>query len=394
MPTTQVNETLYKMDSKGKIRQWEINTGEDDAGPFYEQVHGLQGGKLQATRTRVVAGKNIGRSNETTAAEQAQMEAESLWTKKRDRSGYSVKVPKDKPRMPMLAKTYEKGGKVVDGGKIKWPAYAQPKLDGIRCFAEITAKGVTLKSRTGKVITSLPHINAALAELFIQDDAVKMLHDDTFSVVKKITLDGELYNHEYKDDFQDLVSLIKRDKPNEKSPLAQFHCYDVCCDKTDFEGRLHMLNCLAMWTVDDTIQVVPTVQVESDSDFKERYSKFMDVGYEGAMIRNASGVYQYNRRSPDLQKFKDFMDGEFEIVGAYMNKGKHSKQCTLLCVTEDGTEFGVKPKGDEAQREQYAIDYFAGKLTGKMLTVRYFELTTSENPVPRFPVGICVRDYE
>jgi hypothetical protein len=69
-------------------------------------------------------------------------------------------------------------------------------------------------------------------------------------------------------------------------------------------------------------------------------------------------------------------------------------QCTFTCVTEDGTEFGVKPKGTEAQREQYWIDFQAGKLTGKMLTVKFFEWTTSENPVPRFPVGVCVRDYE
>ena len=112
------------------------------------------------------------------------------------------------------------------------------------------------------------------------------------------------------------------------------------------------------------------------------------------MIRNAKGGYQPNRRSPDLQKYKSFKDKEFEIVGAYQNKGKMENQCTFLCRTEDGTEFGVKPMGSEAQREQYWTDFQAGKLTGKMLTVKFFEWTTSENPVPRFPVGVCVRDYE
>jgi len=69
-------------------------------------------------------------------------------------------------------------------------------------------------------------------------------------------------------------------------------------------------------------------------------------------------------------------------------------QCTFTCVTEDGAEFGCKPMGTEAQREQYWTDFQAGKLTGKMLTVKFFEWTTSDKPVPRFPVGVCIRDYD
>jgi hypothetical protein len=81
-------------------------------------------------------------------------------------------------------------------------------------------------------------------------------------------------------------------------------------------------------------------------------------------------------------------------VGAYENKGKMEGQCTFTCVTEDGAEFGCKPMGTEAQREQYWTDFQSGKLTGRVLTVKFFEWTTSDKPVPRFPVGVCIRDYE
>ena len=372
-------QPLYKMDSKGKIRVLTVSYGSDERGSFYEQEHGLLDGKLQTSRT-YVAGKNAGKANATTDEEQAEKEAESKRAKKRDRGGYSESIPEDKPMMPMLALTHDK-----HGHKIKYPAYVQPKLDGIRCFVHVDGESVTLKSRTGKEFTSLDHIADAVREL------VSVMGKSVGSFI----LDGELYNHQFKEDFQGLVSAIKRDKPSENTHLVEFHCYDYVAEGRDFEDRIQELYHMDQWLSEvTTIQIVQTFPVDNLDEVVEQNSAWLEDGYEGSMIRNARGGYQPNRRSPNLQKYKSFMDAEFEIVGAVENKGKMEGQCTFTCVTEDGTEFGCKPMGDESQREQYWIDFQAGKLTGKMLTVKFFEWTTSENPVPRFPVGICVRDYE
>jgi len=287
----------------------------------------------------------------------------------------------------MLAQSHDK-----HSHKIAYPAYIQPKLDGIRCFIHVDGENVKLVSRTGKEFTSLGHIADAISEL------VSVMGKDTsgFSPsARSFILDGELYNHQFKEDFQGLVSAIKRDKPSENTHLVQFHCYDYVAEDRDFEDRIHELYHMDQWWQEgDCIHIVPTFPVDNLDEVVEQNSLWLEDGYEGSMIRNAKGGYQPNRRSPDLQKYKSFLDAEFEIVGAYENKGKMEGQCTFTCVTEDGTEFGVKPMGDESQREQYWIDFQAGKLTGKMLTVKFFEWTTSENPVPRFPVGVCVRDYE
>ena len=372
-------QPLYKMDSKGKIRVLTVSYGSDERGSFYEQEHGLLDGKLQTSRT-YVAGKNAGKANATTDEEQAEKEAESKRAKKRDRGGYSESIPEDKPMMPMLAQSHDK-----HGHKIKYPAYVQPKLDGIRCFVHVDGESVTLKSRTGKEFTSLDHIADAVREL------VSVMGKSVGSFI----LDGELYNHQFKEDFQGLVSAIKRDKPSENTHLVQFHCYDYVAEDRDFKDRIDELYHMGWWLSEvSTIQIVPTFPVENLDEVVEQNSLWLEDGYEGSMIRNSKGGYQPNRRSPDLQKYKSFMDAEFEIVGAVENKGKMEGQCTFTCVTEDGTEFGCKPMGDESQREQYWIDFQAGKLTGKMLTVKFFEWTTSENPVPRFPVGVIVRDYE
>ena len=392
-------QPLYKMDSKGKIRVLTVSYGSDERGWFYEQEHGLLDGKLQTSRT-YVKGKNVGRANETTDEQQAEKEADAKWVAKRDRSGYSETIPEDKPMMPMLAQSHDK-----HGHKINYPAFIQPKLDGIRCFIHVNADGskyrnlnVKLVSRTGKEFTSLGHIADAVREL------VSVMGKSAGSFI----LDGELYNHKFKNDFQGLVSAIKRDEPSENTRLVQFHCYDYVAEDRDFEDRIEELYHMDWWlnpslndlstevgfTHDEAIQIVETFPVDNLDEVVEQNSLWLEDGYEGSMIRNAKGGYQPNRRSPDLQKYKSFIDQEFEIVGAYENKGRMEGQCTFTCVTEDGTEFGVKPMGTEAQREQYWTDFQAGKLTGKMLTVKFFEWTTSENPVPRFPVGVCVRDYE
>ena len=372
-------QPLYKMDSKGKIRVLTVSYGSDERGSFYEQEHGLLDGKLQTSRT-YVAGKNAGKANATTDEEQAEKEAESKRAKKRDRGGYSESIPEDKPMMPMLAQSHDK-----HGHKIKYPAYVQPKLDGIRCFVHVDGESVTLKSRTGKEFKSLGHIADAVREL------VSVMGKSVGSFI----LDGELYNHRFKEDFQGLVSAIKRDKPSETTHMVQFHCYDYVAEGRDFEDRIQELYHMDQWLSEvTTIQIVQTFPVDNLDEVVGQNSLWLEDGYEGSMIRNAKGGYQPNRRSPDLQKYKSFMDAEFEIVGAVENKGKMEGQCTFTCVTKDGTEFGCKPMGDESQREQYWIDFQAGKLTGKMLTVKFFEWTTSENPVPRFPVGVIVRDYE
>ena len=393
MSTVFALSPLYKMDSKGKIRVLNVYHGSDERGWFYEQEHGLHGGKLQTSRT-YVEGKNAGRANATTDEQQAEKEAEAKWKQKRDRSGYSVEIPTDKPLMPMLAQSHDK-----HSHKITYPAYIQPKLDGIRCFIHVDGENVKLVSRTGKEFKSLGHIADAVREL------VFVMGKSGASFI----LDGELYNHDFKDDFQGLVSAIKRDYPVSNSRLVQFHCYDYVAECRDFEDRLVEVQKMRSYldpnyhvdlltepgfTYPDAIQIVPTYSVDNLDEVVEQNAYWLEAGFEGTMIRNAKGGYQPNKRSPNLQKYKSFIDQEFEIVGAYQNKGKMENQCTFTCVTEDGTEFGVKPKGTEAQREQYWIDFQAGKLTGKMLTVKFFEWTTSENPVPRFPVGLAIRDYE
>lgn len=349
--------------------------------PRYIQEHGLVDGKLQTTFTTIKAGKNIGRANATSVWDQCCVEAQSLWNKKKDRGGYSEKiaVPVKDTIRPMLAKSYNVAGKdlsiLKDGGKIKFPCYAQPKLDGIRCIAVVQNDGsVRLFSRQEKEWHILTHIQQAVQDLGLPPGTI---------------LDGELYVHG--EEFQTLTSAIKRDKPSKDTPNIQYYVYDVVSNN-GYELRHKFLE--SYLTNDGIVRLTHTLTVNSHAEVEKLHSRKTKQGYEGIMLRNKTGAYKCGGRSSDLQKVKKFMDAEFEIVDAYENKGKMVNQCTFVCITKLDAGFGVKPEGSEAIREQYWTDWKAGKLKGKMLTVRFFAWTTSKCPVPRFPVGISIRDYE
>lgn len=165
---------LYKYDSKGKVQQWQIFVEVDS---FYT-VEGQTGGKLTTSKPTVCKPKNIGKSNETTGEQQAKLEAASRHQKKLD-NHYNIELSEQRSFYePMLAETLEDYTKLLFTVR----TFIQPKFDGVRAIS----KGNLLTSRGGKTWVTCAH-----------------LHQD------EVVLDGELYNHIYKDNFNGLTSLFK-----------------------------------------------------------------------------------------------------------------------------------------------------------------------------------------
>jgi len=365
-----INEpTLFKFSSTNKIQQWDIESNELPDGSANIVVRwGQQGGLIQTTTTRVSEGKNIGKSNETSPFAQAKSEAKSKWKKQLDR-GYSPGAAKVVAQTnPMLAKSYDKERK-----KVKFPCFYQPKLDGMRCVAQKLNGKVSMVSRRGKPIDTLPHINSLLEALMDEGEIV----------------DGELYTHGV--EFQKVMSWIKRNQPD--SARVQYNLYDVINDKP-YKERFKRLCLLVGNRGQDIIRTTYTDIVRSHKEVDEAHDAQCVRGFEGIMLRIGDCQYKCGKRSSELLKVKKFMDEEFKIVGAFENVGKQEGQCTFSCVTKDGGKFNVKPQGTAQEREKYWEDFQKGLIKGKMLTVRFFEWTTSTPKVPRFPVGVIIRDYE
>jgi len=270
----------------------------------------------------------------------------------------------------------------VDAKPIDWTkkVYMQPKLDGVRCVIQLNDKGeVYAYSRTGKPWLNIEHILQDLKPLFKENEDV--------------ILDGELYNHDLRDDFEKIISLVRKQKPTaddraESKQLVQFHCYDYANGSENYSTRMRNLVTSDMYSY--CVKYVPTTCVAEDQA-QIQHQLNLDEGYEGSILR-LDGPYQC-KRSYNLQKFKDFHDTEATIIGYVDGKGK--REGTLgkfLMQDDDGVEFGCPPgKG-------YNYKMLADMLTnihnyiGKRATFTYFERTKAGSY--RHPLFKTIRNYE
>ena len=364
-------QIVYKKTSTGKIQQWRAWVEKTPTGYLLKVESGQTGGKLKETAGQVI---DVGKQKRT-AEEQAIFEAKSKLKKKRDEAYYDTveEAQTQVKLLPMLAHPFTKRKH-----NITYPAYVQRKFDGVRCLAVLNSdKTVTLLSRKGKEFPHLEHIKKDV-----------LAHNKNHSLV----LDGELYSDTLT--FQELVGLVKRVtlKPgNDKQMLeVSLRVYDcVNTRKTDnFQDRY--LDIMGITHGAKYLSLVENIGVDNEAQVHEAQRKFVEEGYEGAMVRNLLGAYAIGKRSPDLQKVKTFLDGEYEIVGFSEATGNDAGTVIWECRVPGGLTFRVRPRGTRETR----IDWYqnGNEYIGKQLTVRYQELT--DDGIPRFPVGITIRDYE
>lgn len=364
------DETLFGITKNGSTYSWHIYVQDNDGIGVINIERGLIDGKKHVTQESILSGKNLGKVNATTPVSQAIFNAESKRNNKLD-SGYDYTVEGSQAKFndllkPMLALSYEKHEK-----KIKYPCYAQPKLDGIRCLARMRNGIVTLYSRKGKVLDLVPHINSALSEILEEGQCT----------------DGELYVYGW--DFQKIISAIK--KTSEDTPMMEYHIYDLPnmenrdmpFDERFCEAKQNLITesspCLAS---------VTTVVIEDELAMREYEELAIKATYEGIMVRNASSKYLFGYRSKDLLKVKRFLDNEYRIVGFTHGVSIESECLIFVCEIENGQTFSVRPIGTHEDRK---VMYKNGaSYVGKLLTVKYQEL--SNDGVPRFPVGLHVRE--
>lgn len=374
----EVFPKLFKKTSTGAIQEWEVYVDDSSCSPIIITKYGQLGGKIQTSTEVITEGKNIGRSNETSPMEQAYLQAKSDWEKQLKKGYVDNEEDAQDGKLdaiieggiaPMLAHKFSE-----QGHKIKYPALVQPKLDGHRCIAQCNEDGkVSLWSRTRKLITSMSHIIKALEDIGCV-----------------YSLDGELYNHDYHNNFEDLSSFIRQEEPQPGCEIVQYHIYDVPEGMGLNKNRNDYLQDYLRPLTEKSpqIHIVETIVVDDEDELMDAFDHFVAEGYEGCMVRNMSGLY-VNKRSYDLQKVKEFSDDEFKIIGVKVGtKGSMAGKAVFTCQLPNGETFDCKMKGDMNDLKRYADD--TTLVIGKLLTVQYQGYTGYGKP--RFPVGLRFRE--
>ena len=364
-------QTVYKKTSTGKIQQWRAWVESTATGFLLKVESGQTDGKLKETAGRVIdEGKQ-----KRTAQEQAIFEANSKLNKKRDEAYYDTieSAQNEVKLLPMLAHPFTKRKHNID-----YPAIVQRKFDGVRCLARLNSDGtVTLLSRKGK---EYPHLNHIKADVAANNSNTNLV------------LDGELYSDTLT--FQELVGLVKRvtlkpgnDEQMLEVSLRVYDCVELN-NEADFTDRYQTITNLTEGA--EYLSLVENVRVSTESEIHAAQARFVEEGYEGAMVRNLTGAYAIGKRSANLQKVKTFLDGEYPIVGFTQGTGGETGCVIWECSTSDGQTFRVRPRGTQEDRK--VLFQNGSNYIGQQLTVRYQELT--DDGVPRFPVGIAIRNYE
>jgi len=284
-------------------------------------------------------------------------------------------------KKPMLA--YPVSDKPIDYNK---PTFIQPKLDGVRCviqYEQVTPlqTGPVAYSRTGKEWKNIDHILEQLKPFFAK--------------YPNVILDGELYNHDLRDDFEKIISLVRKTKPTdedrvESAEMVQFHCYDIIDEKLSYDHRNEFIN-QSLMLLGDSIYIVDTNMLFREDDAKVYHNRNLDKGYEGSIVRT-NDVYKCGR-SWSLRKFKDFSDAEATIIGYLDGKGKRTGTLGKFIMQDDeGVEFGCPPgKGYTYKDLTDMLDNISDYI-GQRATFTFFERTKAGSY--RHPLFKCIRNYE
>jgi len=286
-------------------------------------------------------------------------------------------------KKPMLA--YPVNKKPVDYSK---PVFVQPKLDGVRCviqaeqvdhFSRPIKYEVKAYSRTGKEWKNIDHILEQLKPFFAK--------------YPYVILDGELYNHDLRDNFEKIISLVRKQTPDaeqrlEASELTQFHCYDIIDEMLPYNQRMEFISQFLM-LFGSSIHIIDTIRVLDEDEAQSIHRSNLKKGYEGSIVRT-NDTYAC-KRSHNLRKFKDFHDAEATLTGWVEGKGKRIGTIgKFTAVDSEGNEFGM-PVMDKFK---YLQDNFDEMKTwvGKIATFTYFERTKANSY--RHPLFKCIRNYE
>ena len=375
--------TLYKRNKNNqKIQQWSIEVLEDGK---YRTIEGYYGGKITTNDWTQAKPKSVGKKNETTAHQQAIKESKAKIVKKQE-NAYTEDINEidnvDMYFCPMLAHKFDKGD------IIKEPVVSQPKLDGIRNVCKASGNF----TRKGKAQPAIPHIYESLKSIFIE--------------YPDLVIDGELYNHSLRDDFNQITSIARKQKPtaadleNSRNKI-QFHVYDVCfldLPEATLEYRLSFIEDIISQY--EFIEVVDSQLVETQEQLDKLYGEYIGEGFEGQMIRTCDSIYD-NKRSKSLLKRKTFFDKEFILIDVEEGKGNWAgKGKKVYCGNIDGSPFADGStyfKAGIKGNMVYCKDLLDNKevYIGKQITVRYPEYTrleTGELNVPRFGVSYGIRE--
>ena len=280
--------------------------------------------------------------------------------------------------------------------------YVEPKLDGIRCFAIVENGSAKLFARSGKLISNFDStIGAALSELGDGCYDGELMGEDFVALMRQAY---RKENAEIEDAYLtlfDYLPLEEWKKPEGGTrPTAHRHgnrwvwrgiplpAKDRYTELKRKVGSYNLRELVASPHEPLYLNVVERHEVPATlEDIMTLHHKFVQEGYEGAMVKTIDAPYRFGR-SYDVMKVKEFHDVDLPIVGLEEGTGRHTGKLGAVKINYNGVIVKVGSGFSDEEREQVWNDQ--ENFMGRIIEVRYQEVTPDGSL--RFPTFVCFRN--
>jgi hypothetical protein len=267
----------------------------------------------------------------------------------------------------MLCSPYEQ--KLAD--KVKFPAYVQLKMDGMRFNAIVTDGKVEFRSRNGKEIQLLGNLEEEFRQMAGSVDCV-------FDGELMVMMEGD---HQFADRQTGNGILNKANKGTitpEQAALVHATVWDVIpyvmfidghCG-TPYSTRFASLSKLLekRYSPNKKIHLVSSDIVQTMDEANEKFQEYLSLGLEGIILKDGSGIWE-DKRAKHQIKFKGELECDLKIVAIEEGTGKYAGMLgAIVCESADGV---VKVNVGSGFNDAHRKNLKEKDLVGKIVAVKY-----------------------
>ena len=230
-----------------------------------------------------------------------------------------------------------------------------PKYDGCLAIVVPDGHGYVL-TRTGKMITSIPHLRAQAREM-----------------LPGYVIFGEVYK--FDTPFKDISGSFRRRAPQDDLILVAFDAVPLAdwpagkCDES-YKARLARLREAWLSTPSDEIIVAPAADPGDWQGFANCLVAM--GGYDGAILRRADAPWTTGAsKNGEAIKVKPVQSLDLRAWAVFPGKGKHAGRAGGITVTYRGVDTQVGTGFSDAERETIASQGTRNQIA----EVEFMELT-------------------
>lgn len=267
----------------------------------------------------------------------------------------------------MLCSQYEE--KLVS--KIKFPAYVQLKMDGMRFNAIVKDGSVEFRSRNGKELQLLGNLEKEFIALSsgvncVFDGELMVMMEDDYQFADRQTGNGIL-NKANKGTISAKEAALVHATVWDVIPYDDFK-NGRCA--TPYSTRFSSLKALVdkQSSKGKRIWLVSTDVVNTIEEANVKFEEYLSQGLEGIILKDGSGVWE-DKRAKHQIKFKGELECDLKIVGVEQGTGKYAGMLgAIVCESSDGV---IKVNVGSGFNDTHRKTFTEKDLLGKIVAVKY-----------------------